>query len=545
MPFDSKLKRAQYMREYRRRRPQGGGSEASGAPQQTARTERACKSHPASAAGVISWAEERLRVPTGPLQGELFNLGEWQRRFVTGAMQPGIREAGLSVARKNGKSGLIAALLLAHLVGPMNSPRWRGVVSSLTGALAGELRDAIAATAEVSDLVGVRVYRSPLPGRIEGLQGARLDFLAADRGTGHGVGADLAVIDEAGLLQETQRELWAAMLSSTSARDGRLLAISIRGDGPMFRELADRAGDAGVVWQEHAPPVGCALDDVAAWHLANPGLSSGIKSLSYMEDAARRAIANQSDAGLFRAFDLNQPQAPTREMIVSVGDWSGVVVQDQDLPPRDGRVVVGVDLGGSSSMTAAVAVWPGTGRVEVWAAFPDTPDLMTRGRADDVGRLYLDMERRGELRVYAGRVTPVDRFLLDVARDLAGQQVLACGADRFRKSETQQVLQEAGLDWAMEWRGQGASSTADGSHDIRALQRVVLDGQIRTRESLVLASAIASSSISRDALGNPRLDKARSRGRIDALSALVIAAGLCELSRTVTTSGGGYLGMVQ
>ena len=47
-------------------------------------------------------------------------------------------------------------------------------------------------------------------------------------------------------------------------------------------------------------------------------------------------------------------------------------------------------------------------------------------------------------------------------------------------------------------------------------------------ENLSLATAIAKSTLKRDANGNPGLDKASARGRIDVLSAAVIAAGLAE-----------------
>ena len=63
---------------------------------------------------------------------------------------------------------------------------------------------------------------------------------------------------------------------------------------------------------------------------------------------------------------------------------------------------------------------------------------------------------------------------------------------------------------------------------MRALQRLVLTGKLRMHESLSLSTAIANSAIHRDANGNPGLDKAKSRGRIDMLSAAVIAAGLAE-----------------
>ena len=106
--------------------------------------------------------------------------------------------------------------------------------------MAGELRDAIELTASASGLSGITVKKYPPPGTIEGLNQASLSILASDRATGHAVGADLAILDEAGLLQENNRDLWNAVLSSTSGRDGRMLSISIQGDGPMFSELKAR-----------------------------------------------------------------------------------------------------------------------------------------------------------------------------------------------------------------------------------------------------------------------------------------------------------------
>ena len=295
----------------------------------------------------FSWAESSLVVPFGMLRGSPFRIPEWQREYVRQALADGVREAGLSIARKNGKSGLVAALVLCYLVGPLNAEHWRGLVVSLTGALAAELRSAVALTAEASGLAAqLRVYKSPPPGRIEGLRGARLDILASDRASGHAVGADLAVIDEAGLLEETHRELWAAVASSLSGRDGRLLAISIRGDSPMFRELSERADGKAVRFVEHAAPADAAIDDVSAWHAANPGIAGGIKSLSYMRDAAARALASPADQSMFRAHDLNQPQSPTREMIVALSDWQNCIVAPDDLPERSGEAVLGFDLGG-------------------------------------------------------------------------------------------------------------------------------------------------------------------------------------------------------
>ena len=100
------------------------------------------------------------------------------------------------------------------------------------------------------------------------------------------------------------------------------------------------------------------------------------------------------------------------------------------------------------------------------------------------------MEKRGELRTYAGRVTPVGEFLKDCAARLTGCKVISAGADRYRKAEAMQALDDANLRWPMFWRGMGSSAKADGSHDVRAAQRRVLSRNLFMVESMIMTSAI-------------------------------------------------------
>ena len=536
MPYKNQAIRNTYQRQYAARKRQ----EAKEARQTSAA--KPPKGNPGDV--VADWAEATLKVPTGPLRGQPFRIARWQRDFLRDALGPGVRESGLSVARKNGKSGLIAALALGYLVGPLNATLWRGIAVSLTGILAGELRDAIELTANASGLSGITVKKYPPPGTIEGLNQASLSILASDRATGHAVGADLAILDEAGLLQENNRDLWNAVLSSTSGRDGRMLSISIQGDGPMFSELKARADSPAVAFHLYAAPDDCSLDDESAWEAANPGLEGGIKSRAYMADMAARAIAIPSDASSFRAYDLNQPRNPSTEMICQVSEWLACERHPEDLPPRSGDCVVGFDLGGSASLTALAAFWPETSRLEAWAACGDNPSLVERSRADGLGEAYCRMQERSELTVWPGRVTPVAEFLAMCAERLADSRVVLVGADRYRKAEAEDALTLAGVQWEVEWRGQGASATADGSHDIRAFQRLVLGGKLAVVESWLLRSAISESVLRRDGAGNPALDKRRERGRIDALSAAVIAAGLGEIISNQPPTMASYSGMV-
>ena len=347
--------------------------------------------------------------------------------------------------------------------------------------------------------------------------------LSADASAGHASSFDDAIVDEIGLLSERDRPLVNGMMSSISAKDGRFIALSIQGQAPFTREMIERRDDPAVAVHLYAPPADAAIDDEAAWYAGNPGLGT-IKSLSAMRDASRRALGSTANISDFKAHEMNLPQSPSVEMICQLADWQACVVAPDDLPPRLGECVIGLDAGGSSSLTCASVLWVRTGRLEAWGAVGDTPALSDRGLADDID--YLDMERRGELAVYTGRTTPVSRFFQDVAARLEGENIVAVGADRYRKADVLDGMTAAGVNWPIVWRGSGASPVADGTHDVTAFQKMVLSRTLKLRESRLLLSAITDSSLRYDGAGNAALDKARSRGRIDALSATVIACGL-------------------
>ena len=476
---------------------------------------------------ICQWAKKFLKVPPGhPKEGGPLMVPAYGQRFLTDALAETTHEALLCLGRKNAKSAIVAVLLLAYLVGPLRRAGFRAGVASISKEKAGELRGQIEAIATSSGLKQLRFWRRSAPA-ITSEHGGSVDILSADNNAGAAGSYDLAIIDELGLLGERNRPLVNSMRSSVSAKAGKFAALSVHGDGPFIPEILERKGSAGLAVHHYFSPEGCALDDEAAWDAANPGIKAGIKSIDYMRSEARRVAVTRSDESSFRALDLNQPATPGSEMIFSLAEWQACVVAEEDMPPRTGACCVGFDLGGSSSMTALAAIWPENGRCEAWGAFPGTPALKERARVD--GARYELMERRNELKIYAGRITPVSEFLRDCAARLAGERVLAAGADRYRKAEAMQALDGADLRWPITWRGVGASAKADGSHDVRSLQKLVLTRKLRTVENLLLDTAIAASVIRRDGAGNPALDQGSKAGRIDALSAAVIAAGLAEI----------------
>ena len=527
MPFADIEKRRKYNRESEKRRRARKRADREAAQATAAAALPNILTLPAGPPidRLASWSQNVLRVPAGhPLAGRALTLPAYGRAFLADAVTH--REALLCMARKNAKSTIVAVFALGYLVGPLAAPGSRLAIVSVNRTKAGELLQQMEAIATASALAGVRFWRSPAPGRATSAD-CQVDVLSADRTAGHASGFDVVIVDETGLLQERDRPLLNGLRSSVSARDGRVLHLSIRGDGPFIPELLAMRDDPAVAAHLFEAPAGCQLDDEAAWTAANPGLSAGIKRREYMTDRSRMAGVNPNDQADFRAHDLNQAGDSTREMLCTVTDWERIILDaGEPAPARTGPVVIGLDAGGSSSMTAACAIWTDTGRVLVRGAFPSIPSLADRGTSDGVGARYERMAERGELRTYPGRTTPAALFLADFAAELDGAEVVAAGADRYRMSEVQDYMAEAGQQWPMVWRGQGASATADGSADVRAAQRAVLDVAVRMPLSLLMESAVSEAIIRRDPLGNPSLDKARKRGRIDAMSAFVIAAGL-------------------
>lgn len=479
-----------------------------------------------------NWSQSTLIVPSGILQGKPYEIERWQIDFVREAFADGVRESLLSTPRKNGKTGLIGSLLLYFLTGAARVANWRGVATSLTGRLAAELRGQIADMIKAANIETVGILKSPPPGKIEGVGGS-VDLLAADKSTGHASGADLALIDEGGLLAEKDRPLWDAMTSCVSGRDGRFMVISVRGESPMLAEMIDSAADLkSVIVHVYGADNDADLHSPEVWHEANPGLGT-IKSLSYMVDKSEKVKKNRRDEPGFRSLELNIAGIPDRETICTVDEWNACT---GDEAPRGDWCIVGFDAGGARAMTAGAVYWPQTYRLDTIAAFPGLPELEERSEIDGVGQTYLMMEETGELFTFSNmHTTDIPEFIRRLATLTGDARVVAFVSDRYRQSETKSALADSQVGWESiaVFRGLGKHTNADGSADVRAFERAVIERRIRYKTGFhLMRHAISDSAIQRDSLGNPALDKARARGRIDTLQASVLAVGFAAVYRS-------------
>src|SRR5690625_3708743 len=148
---------------------------------------------------VCEFVERFCLVPEGAHVGEPLKLAPFQKKFIKAVYdnKHGTRRAYLSIARKNGKTALIAGILLAHLVGPeakLNSQIVSGAMSrdqaSLVFSLASKM---VQLSPELSGIIRI----VPSGRRLIGLpMNVEYRALAADGTTAHGLSPILAILDE-------------------------------------------------------------------------------------------------------------------------------------------------------------------------------------------------------------------------------------------------------------------------------------------------------------------------------------------------------------
>lgn len=472
-----------------------------------------------------------LVVPEGRTAGKPLKLARYQKDFVKGAFGKDIAAGVLSIGRGNAKTALSAGIALGHLMGEIAPQPKREII------FAARNRDQ------------AKIAFGFLVGFVEGLpeeqqeqftirRGSKLEVETAEAGGGLArvIAADgksilggaptLAILDErAAWEREKGDALENAILSGLGKRDGRALIISTSApdDTNTFSKWMDEP-PPGTYVQEHRPDPGLPPDDLDSLLIANPGAKEGIGSTpEWLVAQARRAIARGGSAlSSFRNLNRNERvAADDRSVLVTVDEWLAAEVSPDDLPGRDGPVVLGVDLGGSRSMSAAALYWPETGRLEAVGAFPTTPSLTDRGASDGVRGRYVEMADRGELATLGATTVPVGPWLNSVVQKLDGQAPVSIVGDRFRHAEFIEALAAAGLDRVpFIWRGFGWK---DGAEDIERFRRALFEGQVKTVPSLLLRSAFADAITLVDPAGNHKLAKGRALGRIDAAAAAVLA----------------------
>ena len=472
--------------------------------------------------GFQHWATG-LVVPMGNdlTRGKPFVIHEFQLEFLRRCVQDQACKVGvLSVPRKNGKTMLLALTMLYMLL--YEHDYWCGVIASVNSTLTEQIKKQLNALILANGIEGVKLSKSPPPGKFT-YENRLIQFVASDKQTtGHSLEANIVLFDELGRTMERDRPMVNALKQALAISNGKFLAISPQYQSPIQREHRELAKEADyAVYIHHGADESDDPFDEEVWAKADPGLGT-IKALEYMKLRKQEAEVSEANLPDFLAAELNLPYEPEKMSIVTVNEWI-LVYNDKRL--ENEPVYLGVDLGGSASMSCVTAIGIESGQCRFWGAWPNYRDLPERARSDGVGNLYQRMIDVGELSLYQGRRTPVGAFLRDVIDELvaSGCQIRLIAGDWYREAEFWEVLTSEGL--ANKGVIMRVGSGKDGSYDVRAFQEAVHLKTIGCNYSPLMEGAIAHSKIIYKN-GNPSLEKVATNSRVDALSASLLAVGL-------------------
>lgn len=167
-------------------------------------------------------------------------LDDFQKRFILDVYDNpyGTRRAYLSIAKKNGKTGLIAGIALAHVAGPearLNTQIVSGAQSREQAAVVFDLASKMIMLSPKLQAV-TRIV--PSNKRIIGLaRNVEYKALSAEGKTAHGISPVLAILDEVGQVEGPRDPFISAIQTSQGAYEAPLLiAISTQAatDGDLF-----------------------------------------------------------------------------------------------------------------------------------------------------------------------------------------------------------------------------------------------------------------------------------------------------------------------
>ncbi len=490
------------------------------------------------AARVIEFIERYCVTPEGASVGQPLVLAEFQKQFIRDVYDnpAGTRRAILGCARKNGKSGLIAGLLLAHLVGPeakQNSQIVSGAMSREQSALVFNLASKmVQQSPKLSSLVRI----IPSGKRLIGLP-LNVEFraLAADGKTAHGLSPVLAILDEVGQVRGPQSDFIDAITTSQGAHEAPLLiAISTQasGDADLFSTWIDdaqRSADPRIVCHLYAAPEGCDLMDESAWRAANPALGL-FRSLDDLREQMTQAQRMPSMENTARNLLLNQ-RVSTVSPFISPDVWKSNCGNPRSF---DGPVWCGLDLSARVDLTALVVIGQVDGVWQVQSHFwTPSQGLEERARRDRAP--YDVWHRQGFLRTTPGATVDYSHVAADMLEILDGLDVRGIAFDRWRVAELQRELDRLGAELPLVEHGQGFASMAPA---LDALEAELLNGRVAHGGHPVLTMCAANAVIVKDPAGNRKLEKSRSTGRIDGLQALAQAMGVA--SKATEAQGVGF-----
>jgi phage terminase large subunit-like protein len=474
--------------------------------------------------------EGELQITSGIDAGKPFLLRPWQLEWLTEIYRTEegrriVRTAVLSVARKNGKSALIAALGLVHVIGPCREPRGQIVIGATdrdqAHVIFGEVAAQIEASGWMRDVLNIQVSAK----RIESaMDGSEIQALSSDARKAHGLSPTLVILDElAQWGQGVGVRLYDALMTAGGARKDPLkIIISTQaGDdlSKMSKLLDDglRADDPRTWCRLYMVPEEFDPFDESKWYLANPALDD-FRTLEDMRELADRAKRMPSERAVFENLFLNR-RVRADERWIDQPTWMACHGEVDPEALKGQLCFGGLDLASVSDLTSFCLFFPESGAVLSWNWLP-AARIAERSERDGVP--YDIWHEDGWLELTPGKATSkkaVVRRLCELNRAYRPREI---AYDRYGMKEIAQILEEEGIDdLPLVEHGQGVVSM---SPSMKATEAKILNGAL-VHDNPVLTWSVANVRVTRDDADGVKPSKSKSRDKIDPIVAMIMAVG--------------------
>ena len=281
-----------------------------------------------------------------------------------------VRTALCSLPRKQGKSTLSAALVLAHLVGPEVEPRGQ-IFSAATdrqqaAIIFAELMAMLDKRPSLAERLHVQRWNKTITDTVSGTV---YQALSSDARKAHGLNPSMVVCDE--LAQWRSPELFDNLRTGMGGRSEPLMVvISTRSADPnhVMSELVQygrRVLEGMIPDPSFLPVIYAAPDDAdpwleETWFACNPALGD-FRSLEEMRVAADQAKALPAREPSFRLLYLNQPVDTRSDRFIPIDEWMACQGDIDPAALRGRPCYGGLDLSSTQDLTALVLFFPKDG----------------------------------------------------------------------------------------------------------------------------------------------------------------------------------------
>lgn len=506
--------------------------------------------------------ENAVVVPEGRLAGKMMKLALFQEVLIYSIYDnPNqIDEVILSMGRKNGKTGLISALVLLHLDGPEALQNSRIVSGANSLTQASEVFRFVSLSSRNSLILAPRINTTESRKMATGLY-ANTEYkaLSAEGKTAHGGNPVLTILDETGQIKGPSSEFIDAMTTAGGAyQNPMIINISTQAPNDIAYlstkiDYARQYNPDNMVCHCYCADQDAELDDEEQWQFANPALGI-FKDREYMRKQAVQAMRSPARRNAFKNLQLNM-RVMSYQSLIDPDEWAqrneSMPNENSDKPAAlDSSMMItaGLDLSRTTDLTAFVLNGEDSNGVHHIYPMFWIPRGTMNAREEAERILYETWEQEGYINVVDGNIIDYEYIVADIAEmiddlGLKPVDINKVAFDRWRIDDFAKHLAEYGLgvwtetdyngDKILTEYGQGFK---DMSPAIDALETAILNRKIRHGNHPVMNMCIFNAIPTTDPAGNRKMDKNKSTGRIDGAVALANSFGVSRSIDTISSS---------